>query len=180
VHDVIWKTHPTYTDYEVSNTGRVRSKPRISASGHRLKGRELVICRRTTGYVGTNICVGGKRINFDVHTFVCETYHGLRPEGLEIRHLNGDRTDNRAENLAWGTKQQNQQDIKDHGRNHELNKTHCKQGHPYDEANTRYNPKNNKRSCRTCCRIRDMKRAQKRWSGSKYTPEYLESIGISA
>jgi hypothetical protein len=33
-------------------------------------------------------------------------------------------------------------------------KTHCKRGHPLDEANTWRNPKNGSRHCRTCTRDR--------------------------
>lgn len=33
-------------------------------------------------------------------------------------------------------------------------KTHCPNGHPYDEANTYHNPKTNQRHCRACHRKR--------------------------
>lgn len=32
---------------------------------------------------------------------MCETFHGPRPEGMEVAHLNGIPGDCRAENLAW-------------------------------------------------------------------------------
>ena len=40
---------------------------------------------------------------------------GPRPEGMECRHLNGDRKDNRIENLRWGTRAENAQDRVIHG-----------------------------------------------------------------
>lgn len=53
---------------------------------------------------------------FKVHTYVCEAFHGPRPSPDHVvRHLNGNNTDNRAENLAWGTKTENQADRVLHG-----------------------------------------------------------------
>lgn len=50
-----------------------------------------------------------------VSHLVCEAFHGSRPEGREVAHLNGDSTDNRAENLAWKTKAENDADKVRHG-----------------------------------------------------------------
>lgn len=52
-----------------------------------------------------------------VHRLVCLAYHGPSPFGKDhVRHLNGDRTDNRPENLAWGSPQENWDDRRKHGR----------------------------------------------------------------
>ena len=46
-----------------------------------------------------------------VHVAVCTAYHGEKPSPeLEVRHLNGDKRDNRPEDLAWGTRAQNASD----------------------------------------------------------------------
>jgi hypothetical protein len=50
-----------------------------------------------------------------VHRLVLECFVGLRPPGLECRHLNGIKTDNRLRNLAWGTREENAQDRIVHG-----------------------------------------------------------------
>lgn len=52
----------------------------------------------------------------NVHAAVCEAFHGDRPNGHVARHLNGDRHDNRANNLAWGTYADNEADKIAHGR----------------------------------------------------------------
>lgn len=86
---------------------------------------------------------------YTVHSLVAEMYIGPRPEGQEVRHLNGDATDNRVENLAYGTHAENQLDIRRHGSNPLSKVTHCPRGHAYDEANTYVNPKG-RRVCRKC------------------------------
>ena len=50
-----------------------------------------------------------------VHRLVLEAFVGPCPEGLEACHSNGDPTDNRLENLRWGTHEDNHQDRVKHG-----------------------------------------------------------------
>lgn len=51
-----------------------------------------------------------------VHWAVCSAYHGSKssPE-LEVRHLNGIKSDNRFDNLAWGTRVDNRRDSRQFG-----------------------------------------------------------------
>lgn len=63
------------------------------------------------GYVRVKIR-GRKR---PVHQLVLETFVGKCPDGMQARHLNGMRTDNRRSNLAWGTKKENENDKISHG-----------------------------------------------------------------
>lgn len=50
-----------------------------------------------------------------LHRIVCETFHGAPSLGQEVRHRDGDRSNNAAENLEWGTKSQNMRDKERHG-----------------------------------------------------------------
>jgi len=50
-----------------------------------------------------------------VHRHVFLAFHGEIPAGLVVRHLNGDPTDNRPENLATGTHADNAADAMRHG-----------------------------------------------------------------
>lgn len=45
-----------------------------------------------------------------VHRLICEAFHGTPKEGQQCRHLDGDRTNARAVNLAWGTPSENNRD----------------------------------------------------------------------
>jgi hypothetical protein len=38
-----------------------------------------------------------------VHVMVCETFHGPRPDGMEVAHRNGNKLDCSAANLRWAT-----------------------------------------------------------------------------
>jgi len=51
-----------------------------------------------------------------VHHLVLEAFVSPRPPGMQCRHLNGLRTDNRLANLAWGTHEENCADTVRHGR----------------------------------------------------------------
>jgi len=57
------------------------------------------------------------------------------------------------EHLYAGTAKENMKDRDVRGRNHESKKTHCKNGHKFNQANTRID-KNNVRHCRECGNIR--------------------------
>jgi hypothetical protein len=47
---------------------------------------------------------------------VAEAWLGEAPEGVQVRHLDGDASNNRPENLAYGTTADNVQDRHRHGR----------------------------------------------------------------
>ena len=143
-----WRPVPGFEGkYEVSNEGRVRSL---------VKGEPRVLSQWAvqTGHLKTR--VGGRALKAGryVHQIVLEAFVGPRPFDTAVtRHLNGDPTDNRVENLAWGTQTENLYDSVRHGTHWAANKTHCPRNHPYDELNTgNYTGKN--RTCRTCARER--------------------------
>lgn len=52
----------------------------------------------------------------DAHCIVAEAFHGPRPAtDAQVRHRNGDKHDNRASNLMWGTPLDNARDRVEHG-----------------------------------------------------------------
>ncbi len=99
----------------------------------------------TTGY--GKIGAGGKRGgHLYAHRVAYELYVGLIPEGLQIDHLCRVRACVRPAHLEPVTQLENVQ---------RWSRTilQCRQGHVYDEANTKYRP-NGHRYCRECNRLR--------------------------
>lgn len=137
---------PGFPGYTISDDGQVWSTCR-----GRLRLRKLVPDRK--GYLGLQIFRDGQRHDFKVHKLVALTFIGPRPEGMQVRHLDGNKLNNSVDNLAYGTASENVLDQVEHGGHYFANKTHCPQKHPYDEANTGRNPSGSRR-CRTCDRLR--------------------------
>lgn len=93
-----------------------------------------------------------------VHRLVLEAFVGPCPPGMVACHYNDIPDDNRLENLRWDTPSANQYDMVRNGRNHNANKTHCKNGHDFTPENTSWYTYKDKpgqyRACKECCRLR--------------------------
>lgn len=70
---------------------------------------------------------------YALHRVILETFVGPAPEGAVTRHLNDVRTDNRLENLAWGTQQENMDDMKNNKGHYLSRRSTCKRGHPLEQ-----------------------------------------------
>lgn len=141
-----WRPIPGYEAlYEVSSIGRVRSLPRATTSG---KIRKLRLNRH--GRYDINLSADNRTRTFNVHVLVALAFIGPRPDGYDVRHLNGDRTDNRLANLGYSTHSENLRDRIAHGTDPNAAKTHCPQGHEYTPENTKTIPSRRGRFCREC------------------------------
>lgn len=93
------------------------------------------------------------------HRVAWELVNGLIPDDLCVLH----RCDNppcaNVTHLFLGTRSDNNADMLAKGRHGMVLRTHCPQGHPYDEANTlRYNHQRLNRLCRICLNARRRER----------------------
>jgi Mor family transcriptional regulator len=80
------------------------------------RGKPLKLTLGANGYLTFCAWVDGKTANFGVHRVVCEAFHGPRPfPGAQVRHLDGNPLNCRADNLKWGTVKENAADKKQHG-----------------------------------------------------------------
>ena len=48
-------------------------------------------------------------------SLICSAFHGPRPKGKEVRHLDGTRLNDRPDNLTWATHKENCADKEGHG-----------------------------------------------------------------
>lgn len=101
--------------YQVSSLGNVRSVNRISPRGRNLRGRNLSPGLGGNGYFTVALPVDGKFKSRTVHSLVAEAFMGPCPEGEEVRHVCGDKSNNIVTNLEYGTRSQNNEDLKARG-----------------------------------------------------------------
>ena len=93
--------------YQVSNQGRVKSLERKDCLGRTVKERILKSRTNRYGYMEVNLCADGKRKMLKVHRLVCQAFHDNPDNKPEVNHVNEDKTDNRACNLEWSTRREN-------------------------------------------------------------------------
>jgi hypothetical protein len=105
--------------YEVSDQGRVQSLDRRQVLGAHSRFVPGRILRPQVVYdsKGRNprsqftLRKDGKSRTFRVHTLVLTAFVGPRPDGMLCRHWpDPDTSNNRLENLSWGTPAENMQD----------------------------------------------------------------------
>lgn len=134
--------------YMVSSEGRIYSEVRWDALRRPVGGNML----KPSGigkYLIIHLFNRNGSTTKRIHELVAAAFIGPRPDGLEVRHLDGNPRNNRLENLCYGTKVENAQDSLRHGTNRNARKTHCKRGHEFDEANTIVLP-SGRRNCLIC------------------------------
>lgn len=110
----IWKPIPDYeTAYEASSYGRIRSLNRPVKSGLRhnaevtRQGRILKLSQKRDGYIHVMLSTPAKTVTTSVHRLVAFA-HLPNPDNLpQVNHKNGNKTDNRIENLEWVTRSDN-------------------------------------------------------------------------
>lgn len=93
----IWKEIAgSYGPYEVSSEGRLRRGGRVLRSVFHKNGYEQVV-----------LCHNAKPKTHWVHRLVAVTFSGPIPDGKEVNHKDGNRANNRAENLEYVTRAEN-------------------------------------------------------------------------
>lgn len=157
-----WRAVPGFEGfYEASSEGRVRSLDRIDAAGRSIHGRVLKPGKlKGSGRLQVTLSKDGLVKQMKVHQVVALAFHGECPEGMEVCHYpDRDVTDNRPDNLRYGTKRQNQIDSMEHGTHKETRKTHCPRGHLLVAPNLRVRKAAEEkcRECLACARVRSLK-----------------------
>lgn len=160
-----WKPIRGYEGYyEVSDRGRVRSLDRTitNSLGRRqsFRGCMMSFLTSSTGYFTVGLKRDGSVKRFLVHRLVADAFCGSLRAGDVVRHLDGNKTNNHADNLAWGTVSDNIHDQVRHGRHNYARRTHCPRGHALEMPNLIRATwvKRRYRSCLACQRARDVAR----------------------
>lgn len=118
----IWKDIPGFENrYQASNLGRIRSVDRYEhfseyvrldgkkrkASVRFMKGRILRPAPNTGNSGHLAVVLGRKAGTKDVHALIAKAFLGLPLKGQEVMHLDHNPTNNRVDNLKYGTRGEN-------------------------------------------------------------------------
>lgn len=116
----IWKPAVDVEDIEVSNLGRARSLDRMSSVYGRTRngrlqgafqqlrpGKMLSPCIGRHGYLEIALMRNGKRTKYRLHRLVAAAFVAGYFEKASIDHRDGNKLNNRADNLEWVTLSEN-------------------------------------------------------------------------
>jgi len=78
-------------------------------------GKEKKFTVSPIGYEVVSFSTNNKTKTYYKHRLVLHAFVGECPIGCEALHINGNRLDNRIENLRWGTRKENVADAIKHG-----------------------------------------------------------------
>jgi len=97
--------------YEVDTDGMVYG---VGKRGDR-SFKEIQGTLTGSGYLNIQLCKDGQRVRKKKHHLILEAFIGAKPENMFGCHYNGNKLDNRLENLRWDTRQNNERDKVRHG-----------------------------------------------------------------
>ena len=108
--ETAWNQIAGHPDYFINEQGHILStkwnkKRLLKGSIDKRKGYRHIALRDGNG----------GRTRWRIHRLVLETFIGPAPDGMQCRHLDGDKLNNRLDNLAWGTQSENERDKIRHG-----------------------------------------------------------------
>jgi hypothetical protein len=97
--------------YQVSNYGRVKSLDRevVTSKGVTRKIKEKILTLKVNryGYLEAYLCESGKLRTFLVHRLVASAFIDKIEGKHEVNHIDGNKANNRADNLEWCTPKEN-------------------------------------------------------------------------
>lgn len=97
-----WEAIPGHPQCTASTCGRIRGP----------RGKALSLCMGSRGYLLASLWIRleGRRIrrSYLAHRLIAAAFHGPCPVGKEVNHKNGNKTDNRPQNLEYVTKGENE------------------------------------------------------------------------
>ncbi|MBJ9964454.1 NUMOD4 domain-containing protein [Burkholderia seminalis] len=101
------KEIPGWPGYLASENGEIFSTK---------SGRSMKPTKNQKGYMRVTLSHDGHTKTLSVHSLILLTFEGPRPDGLVVRHLDGDTSNNAYRNLKYGSDQENEEDKLRHGK----------------------------------------------------------------
>jgi hypothetical protein len=111
----IWKAIPGHPGYEASTLGRIRSINRVITKNGRPVARKGVVLKNALGPGGYLLVSLNNQQSCRVHRMILITFVGTPPAGMQACHNDGNRANNRTDNLRWDTSKHNHADRIGHG-----------------------------------------------------------------
>jgi hypothetical protein len=112
--DEIWKDVVGFKGiYKVSSLGRLKSLERIVVRKNDVRLRineKIILGSDHHGYLYTTLRKKDCRVQKFIHVIVAEAFIGVKPEGKEVCHFDGNRKNNCVNNLRYGTRSDNVRD----------------------------------------------------------------------
>lgn len=152
--------------YQISNLGNFRSKTRkiFTAMGveRTLKSRILAQGTTPSGYAKVNLHKDGESETRYTHRVVIESFVGECPEGMEVDHIDNDKSNNTLVNLRYMSHAENMErqdefgtsvrSKAERGEHYKQKSLACRRGHLFEGSNLKIKRKNGKsyRACRSC------------------------------
>lgn len=111
--DEIWKDIEGFEGHQVSNEGQVRRFGKTDRLGRKWEDKILSPFTNKHGYKIISLRKDGVKKYFQIHRLVYETFCGKIPSGMQVNHINENKSDNRLcnlnlmtpkENVNWGTR----------------------------------------------------------------------------
>lgn len=103
MQEEIWKDIVGYEQYyQISSYGRLKSKDRVVR-----KGRIMLAPPNSSGYHHTSLNVKGVKKGVYIHLIVAAHFVDNTLSKPEVNHKDGDKSNNKCNNLEWVTKCEN-------------------------------------------------------------------------
>lgn len=106
----IWRDIPGFDGYQASNLGNIKSLEKEVWNAHQMVARPEKILKPFSdkkGYLRVKLYKNGSHYTKKIHRLVALAFIP-NPEGKpEVNHEDGNKTNNRINNLSWATKKEN-------------------------------------------------------------------------